>query len=100
MSPSTDVAEFSFLSDMPQTKTRKTLVNQVKEFFDETDGGAIPVMLATKILKVNQSTIRKYIAKGKLRGFKFNETVLVSVKDVEDVLDDPRDKGGRPRKAG
>ncbi len=90
--------EFSFLADTPQRKTREGLIAQVKRFWKETDGGAIPVALACKILKCSNQTIYKYIKNGKLRGHRFNQTILVSVQDVERLLDEPKSLGGRPKK--
>ena len=90
--------EFSFLADTPQRKTREGLISQVKRFWKETDGGAIPVALAAKILKCSPQGIYKYIKNGKLRGHRFNQTILVSVQDVERLLDEPKSKGGRPKK--
>lgn len=91
-------AEFAFTSELPQRKTKETFIQGVKRFFRETDGGAIPVSLACKILKCDSSTLYRWIEKGKIRGHKFNKTVLVSINDVEAMLDMPRDKGGRPTK--
>lgn len=90
--------EFGFTAELPQRKTREGLISQVKRFWKETDGGAIPVALAGKILKCSNQTIYKYIKNGKIRGHRFNNTVLVSVRDVEALLDAPRDLGGRPKK--
>ena len=92
------IKEFDFVSSLPQKKTRKGLIAQVREFWKETDGGAIPVALAAKILKCSPQGIYKYIKNGKIRGHRFNNTVLVSVRDVEALLDVPRDVGGRPKK--
>ena len=91
-------AEFAFTSELPKRKTKETFIQGVKRFFKETDGGAIPVSLACKILKCSDVTLYRWIEKGKIRGHKFNKTVLVSVADVEAMLDMPRDKGGRPKK--
>lgn len=99
MLEATQVEEFNFVSELPQAKTRKGLFSEVKRFFKDTDGGAIPVMLAAKMCKVDQSTIRAWIEKGKIRGYKFKSTVLVNIQDLEALLDKPRDKGGRPAKA-
>ena len=89
--------EFGFLADTPQRKTKEGLISQVKRFWKETDVGAIPVALAAKILKCSPQGIYKYIKNGKIRGHRFNNTVLVSVQDVERLLDQPRDVGGRPK---
>ena len=95
----TQIEEFKFVNELPQKKTRKGLFSEIKRFFKDTDGGAVPVMLAAKMAKVDQSTIRAWIEKGKIRGYKFNKTVLVNIHDLEALLDEPRDKGGRPAKA-
>ena len=86
--------EFGFTAELPQRKTKEGLISQVKRFWKETDGGAIPVALAAKILKCSPQGIYKYIKNGKIRGHRFNNTVLVSVQDVKRLLDEPRDVGG------
>jgi hypothetical protein len=88
--------EFGFTSDLPVKKSKTGLIAQIKSFWTETKGGAIPVALASKILKCSDVTIYRYIKSGKLHGYKFNKTVLVSINDVERMLDEPRNKGGRP----
>ena len=69
--------EFGFLADTPQRKTKEGLISQVKRFWKETDGGAIPVALAAKILKCSPQGIYKYIKNGKIRGHRFNNTVCL-----------------------
>ena len=93
-----EVLEFGFTSEMPRKKTKVGLLGQIKEFWKATDGGAIPVPLAAKILNVTPETVVNWIKKGKVRGHKFNKTLLVSVDDVEAMLDAPKDLGGRPKK--
>ena len=93
-----DYPEFGFTSELPKRKTKDGLISQIKRFWSETEGGAIPVSLACKILKTSPSTINGWIKSGKINAYKFNKTVLVSINDVERLLDEPRDKGGRPRK--
>lgn len=90
--------EFGFTSELPRKESKTGLIAQIKEFWKETDGGAIPVPLAQKILKCSDVTIYRYIKSGKLHGYKFNKTVLVSINDVEKLLDEPKNKGGRPLK--
>ena len=60
--------EFGFTAELPQRKTKEGLISQVKRFWKETDGGAIPVALAAKILKCSPQGIYKYIKNGKIRG--------------------------------
>ena len=90
--------EFGFTSELPRKKTKTGLIAQIKDFWKTTEGGAIPVPLACKILKCSDVSIYRYIKNGKLNGYKFNNTVLVSINDVEKLLDEPKNKGGRPLK--
>ena len=94
-----EVAEFDFVSEMPRKKTRVGLFAQIKEFFNETGGGAIPIPLASKMCNRDPETIRNWVKKGKVRGFRTGSQVLVNIHDLETCLDEPRDLGGRPRKS-
>jgi hypothetical protein len=49
------------------------------------------------MIKRNPETIRRWIEKGKVRGFKSGGTVLVNIHDLEKQLDAPKDVGGRPK---
>ncbi len=91
--------EFAFTSELPKKKTRVSLLAQVRQFWKETDGGAIPIPLAAKMIRRSPETIRNWVAKGKLRSFTFGKQVLVQIDDLEALLDEPTDKGGRPPKA-
>ena len=90
--------EFSFTATMPQRQTRVGFFQGIKNFFDETGGGAIPIPLASKMVKRSPETIRAWVKKGKLRSFRTGATVLVNIHDLEELLDEPVDKGGRPKK--
>lgn len=91
--------EFAFTSEMPRKKTRLGLIDSIRKFWKDTDGGAIPIALAAKILKQNPVTVHRWVEKGKLRSFRYGKQVLVNIDDVERLLDEPVDKGGRPPKA-
>ena len=92
-----ETAEFTFTSELPQRKTRKGFFSGIKAFFEETGGGAIPVQLAAKMVKVHPETIRRWVSKGKVRGFRSGSTILVNIHDLELQLDAPKDAGGRPK---
>ena len=92
------ITEFDFVSSLPQQKTRKGLIAQVREFWKETEGGAIPVPLASKMIQRDPETIRNWVKKGKLRAFRYGKQVLVNIDDLEALLDEPTDVGGRPKK--
>ena len=92
------IKEFDFVSSLPQKKTRKGLIAQVRAFWKETDGGAIPIPLASKMIKRDPETIRRWIQKDKLRAVRYGKQVLVNIDDLEALLDEPTDVGGRPKK--
>ena len=93
-----ETAEFTFTSELPQRKTRKGFFTGIKKFFEETGGGAIPIALASKMVKRDPETIRRWVKKGKVRGFRSGSTVLVNIHDLEVCLDEAVDQGGRPKK--
>ena len=92
-------AEFAFTSELPQRATRLGLIAQVRQFWKETEGGAIPIPLAAKMIRRHPDTIRNWVAKGKIRHFTYDKQVLVQIDDLEALLDEPTDKGGRPPKS-
>ena len=92
-----ETAEFTFTSDLPQRKTRTGFFSGIKAFFEDTGGGAIPVALAAKMVKRNPVTIYRWVEKGKVRAFRSGKTVLVNIHDLETLLDEPVDVGGRPK---
>ena len=92
-----ETAEFTFTSELPQRKTRKGFFAGIKAFFEDTGGGAIPVALAAKMVKRNPVTIYRWVEKGKVRAFRSGKTVLVNIHDLEQLLDEPVDAGGRPK---
>ena len=94
-----DVAEFDFVSSMPRKETRRGLIQQIRDFWRETDGGAIPIPLAAKMLNVDPVTVRRWVEQGKVRAFKAGKQALVQIDDLEAMLDAPKDVGGRPKKA-
>jgi len=50
------------------------------------------------MVRRSPETIRRWVKNGKLKAFRTGSTVLVSINDLEGLLDEPVDKGGRPRK--
>ena len=92
-----ETPEFTFAADLPRRETRKGFFSGIKDFFEETGGGAIPIPLASKMVKRDPETIRRWVDKGKVRGFRSGQTVLVNIHDLEKQLDAPTDLGGRPK---
>lgn len=77
---------------------------QVRAFMKETDGGAVPVSVAKIALGVSQGTVYNLIERERenpgtgLRCWKFNKTLLISAKDIDRIIEQPKAKMGRPRK--
>lgn len=85
-----DEPTFDFLDDVP--KKKKGFIDQVKDFFKITEGGAIPQPLACKILGISRQRMHQLIKKEELhpgtgiKAYRFAaapNTVLVSVEDVD-----------------
>lgn len=95
--------EMEFMTDVEER--RPGFLKQVKAFFKETDGGAVPISVAKAVLGYSQATIYRLIEKEReepgtgLRAWKFNKTLLICAKDIDRIADAPRPKMGRPRKS-
>ena len=74
-----------------ERKPKESLLQQIKRFQQETDGGAIPPALAAVGLGVSRQRVHALIKRGKLRAWSFNGKPLVSVKDI-DAYDEARKK--------
>lgn len=96
-------AEMEFMETVEERKPG--FFKQVKQFFKETDGGAVPVSLACKATGLSKARVYQLIEEEKespgtgLRAWKFNGTVLVSAKDIDRVASAPKPKRGRPPKS-
>ena len=96
-------AEMEFMADVEERKPG--FFKQVKQFFKDTDGGAVPVSLACKATGLSKARIHQLILEEKdapgtgLRAWKFNGTVLVSAKDIDRIASAPKPKRGRPKKS-
>ena len=96
--------EMEFMTDVEERPAG--FFKQVRAFFKETDGGAVPVSVARVALGYSHAQIYRLIEKEKespgtgLRAWKFNKTVLISAKDIDRLIEQPKPKIGRPRKQG
>lgn len=91
---------------MADVEERKPgFLKQVKSFFKETDGGAVPVSVAKAALGYSQSHIYKLIKREReeegtgLRAWKFGKTVLVCAKDIDRLADQDKVKRGYQKPA-
>ena len=88
--------------DLPMQVEEKPLgfIASVKAFWKATDGGAVPVSLAAKMCGISRQRVHQLIKKELdqegtgLRACKFNDKILVYVKDIEAYWDRPKDIGG------
>lgn len=78
----------------------KTFLQQVKGFWKDTDGGAVPVSMAAKLTGLSTQRVHQLIEKELkeagtgLRAKKWEKTILVYIKDIEAYWDRPKNKGG------
>jgi len=105
-----DEPTFEFLDDVPKKEVKKRgFIDQVKDFFKVTEGGAIPQPLACKILGISRQRMHQLIQKEELhpgtgiKAYRFAaapNTVLVSVEDVDrhHALKKKYPKGGHQAK--
>lgn len=97
-------AEMDFMETVEERKPG--FFKQVKQFFKETDGGAVPVSVAAVALGHSRQYIYELIKREieepgtGLRAKKFNNTVLVYAKDIDRLADQPKAKRGRPKTKG
>ena len=99
--------EFGFTSQFPREKTKLGFLDEVKEFFNETDGGAVPVGSAAAALGIETRRLYHLIDYDLIQSVEFitpnckRPTVLVPLKEIERLHKDgiPKPKMGRPRKS-
>ena len=99
--------EFGFTSQFPREKTKLGFLDEVKEFFKETDGGAVPVGSAAAALGIETRRLYHLIDYDLVQSVEFvtpnckRPTVLVPLKEIERLHQDgiPKPKMGRPAKS-
>ena len=91
---------------MADVEERKPgFLKQVKGFFKETDGGAVPVSIATSALGYSRQHIYTLIKREKeepgsgLRAWKFGKTILICAKDIDRMQDEEKIKRGYQKPA-
>ena len=95
-------AEMEFMTDVEERPPG--FLSQVKSFFKQTDGGAVPTSVAKVVLGIDSKQLYRLIEKEKqnpgtgLRAWKFNKTLLICAKDIDRIADAPKRKPGRPPK--
>ena len=88
--------------ELPLNVEEKPLsfIQQVKGFWKDTDGGAVPVSMAMKLTGLSKTRVHQLIEKEEqepgtgLRAKRWNKTILVYIKDIEAYWDRPKNKGG------
>jgi hypothetical protein len=98
--------EFGFVSEFPQSKTKKSFLDEVREFFAETDGGAVPLGSAAAALGVGKKRLYDLVASGHVNSVRFRNPgcsqsiILVSLAEIDRLHEEglPVIKQGRPKK--
>ena len=103
----TTTQEFGFASEFPREKTKLGFLDEVKEFFKETNGGAVPIGSAAAALGIEKRRLYHLIDYDLVHSVEFvtpnckRPTVLVPLKEIERLHRDgiPKPKMGRPAKS-
>tara|TARA_B100000676_G_C17621605_1_gene601969 strand:- start:124 stop:432 length:309 start_codon:yes stop_codon:yes gene_type:complete len=94
-------AEMDFMDTVEERKPG--FFNQLKQFMQETEGGAVPVSMAAKVLGYSRRHIYELIQREidepgtGLRAKKFNNTILVFGRDIDRMVGEKKTKPGRPK---
>ena len=99
--------EFGFTSEFPREKTKLGFLDEVKEFFNETEGGAVPIGSAAAALGIQKRRLYDLIDMDLVNSVEFvtpnckRPTVLVPLKEIERLHQNgiPKPKMGRPAKS-
>ena len=99
--------EFGFTSEFPREKTKAGFLDEVREFFKETDGGAVPIGSAAAALGIEKRRLYDLVVMDLVNSVEFvtpnckRPTILVPLKEIERLHADgiPKPKMGRPRKS-
>ena len=98
--------EFGFTTQFPREKTKAGFLDEVREFFKETDGGAVPIGSAATALGIKKRRLYDLIAMDLVNSVEFTNpdakqpTILVPLKEIDRLHKEgiPKAKMGRPRK--
>ena len=104
---SSTTQEFGFTTQFPREKTKLGFLDEVKEFFNETEGGAVPIGSAAAALGIQKRRLYDLIDMDLVNSVEFvtpnckRPTVLVPLKEIERLHSQgiPTPKMGRPRKS-
>ena len=100
-----DNTKFEFYDSLPVKEKKKGFINQLRDYFDKTEGGAVPAAVAGALLGISRQRVHELITREKekpgtgLRAYRFDcapGTVLVNAKDVDRYAEERarRPKGG------
>ena len=98
--------EFSFTSEFPRQKTKASFLDEVRDFFKETDGGAVPIGSAAAALGIPKRRLYTLITMDLVNSVQFvnpdasQPTILVPLKEIDRLHREgiPKPKMGRPKK--
>lgn len=100
-----DNTKFEFYDALPVKEKKRGFIQQLRDYFEETEGGAIPCSVACTLLGVSRQRVHELIKREEdkpgtgLRAYRFAcapKTVLVNAKDVDRFAEEraKRPKGG------
>ena len=98
--------EFGFTTQFPREKTKAGFLDEVRQFFQETDGGAVPIGSAAAALGIQKRRLYDLITMDLVNSVQFTNpdskhpTILVPLKEIDRLHREgvPKPKMGRPRK--
>lgn len=108
---SADDTKFEFYDSLPVKEKKKGFIKQLRDYFDQTEGGAVPAAVAGALLGISRQRVHELILREQekpgtgLRAYRFDcapKSVLVNAKDVDRFAEEraKRPKGGNlPAKA-
>ena len=102
----TQTQEFGFTSEFPREKTKASFLDEVRDFFKETDGGAVPIGSAAAALGVQKRRLYDLITMDLVNSVQFTNPdaskpiILVPLKEIDRLHREgiPKPKMGRPSK--
>ena len=100
------IQEFDFAQSIPSSKLTATFLDEVRDFFKNTDGGAVPIGSAASALGISKTKMYDLYRLGHVDAIEFAtpeskyKTILVPLKEIDRIHRDgiPKAKQGRPKK--
>ena len=100
--------EFGFVNEFPRVKTKEGFLSEVREFFKETKGGAVPIGSAAAALGIQKRRMYRFVERGVVESVEFTTpgakqpTILVPIQEIDRLHREgvPPAKSGPTKKVG